>query len=250
MDSFDYGEKTPPVKRIANLVLNVLTILVLLTVVCLVSVFAVVFINPQIAFNPFKPPVMPTAISLPTLTPTPRNLLPPTWTPGPTDEPTAIPTRAPTVTPLPSVTPFSLFTVTPGPTEESAPAAFPFEVGKGTPVSTASLTFHPEAGCNWMGVAGQVFDLSGAPVSGQLIKIGGTLAGTVVDMTSLTGLTNAYGTAGFYEFNLGTQPVASNQTLWVQLLDQAGLPMSDKIYFNTLDTCDDNLVFVNFQQVR
>jgi hypothetical protein len=28
------------------------------------------------------------------------------------------------------------------------------------------------------------------------------------------------------------------------------LPMSDKIYFDTYEACDKNLIFVNFKQVR
>jgi hypothetical protein len=101
-----------------------------------------------------------------------------------------------------------------------------------------------------MGVAGQVFDLSGAPISGQQVRVGGFLGGKPVDLLTLTGLTSAYGTNGFYEFTLGDAPMASNRSLWVQLLDQAGLAMSEKIFFATYDSCDDNLIFVNFKQVR
>jgi len=101
-----------------------------------------------------------------------------------------------------------------------------------------------------MGVAGQVFDLSGAPISGQQVRIGGFLGGKTVELLTLTGLTNAYGTAGFYEFNLGEKPVASKGSLWVQLIDQAGLTMSDKIFFDTYDSCDKNLIFINFKQMR
>jgi hypothetical protein len=126
----------------------------------------------------------------------------------------------------------------------------PFQVSPGTPQSTSSAAFHPEVGCDWMGVAGQVFDLSGAPVSGQQVRIGGFLSGKVVDMLTLTGLTTSYGTAGFYEFQLAEVPTASNGSLWVQLLDQAGLAMSEKVFFKTFDTCDDNLILINFRQVR
>lgn len=250
MDSFDYNEHNSPTRRIFTLLLNVLTILVLLSVVCVVTVFLMIFINPNNPINPFPPQVIPTAISLPTATPTPRNLLPPTWTPSPTVPPSATATAAPTDTPQPSETPFSLFTATATATSESGPDGMPFVLAPGTPIGTSSATFHPEEGCNWMGVAGQVFDLTGAPVSGQQVRIGGTLAGAQVDLLSLTGLTNAYGTAGFYEFKLGDTPTATNETLWIQLLDQAGLPMSDKIYFETFDTCDRNLVFINLRQVR
>ncbi len=117
-------------------------------------------------------------------------------------------------------------------------------------MGTSSLAFHPDAGCNWMGVAGQVFDLSGAPVSGQQVRVGGSLLGAPIELLSLTGVTTAYGNNGFYEFTLGEKPVNSTGTLWVQLLDQSGLPMSDKIYFDTYDACEKNLIFVNFKQVR
>ena len=103
-----------------------------------------------------------------------------------------------------------------------------------------------------MGVAGQVCDLSGAPVSGQQVPAlaGPCSASAEIDLLSLTGLTTAYGNNGFYEFTLGEKPVNSTGTLWVQLLDQSGLPMSDKIYFDTYDACDKNLIFVNFKQAR
>ena len=117
-------------------------------------------------------------------------------------------------------------------------------------MGTSSLAFHPDDGCNWMGVAGQVFDLSGAPVSGQQVRVGGSLLGAPIELLSLTGVTTAYGNNGFYEFTLGETPVNSTGTLWVQLLDQSGLPMSDKIYFDTYDACEKNLIFVNFKQVR
>jgi hypothetical protein len=163
--------------------------------------------------------------------------------------PTFTDTPGPTQTLAPTETPFSLYTLTPTGTAAAA-AEYPFIVGPGTPVGTSSLAFHPDAGCNWMGVAGQVFDLSGAPVSGQQVHVGGVLLGSPIEMLSLTGTTTAYGNNGFYEFTLGTKPVDSTGNLWVQLLDQSGLPMSDKIYFDTYSACDKNLVFVNFKQAR
>ena len=208
--------------------------------------------NPNSQLNLFPPPTLPATISFPTATATSQYALPPTWTPEPTLEPTLTDTPSPSSTPAPTETPFSLFTLTPTTVSGTAeaPAEFPFIVGPGTPVGTSSLAFHPEAGCDWMGVAGQVFDLSGAPVSGQQVRVGGTLLGAPIDMLSLTGLTTAYGNNGFYEFTLGEKPVNSTGTLWVQLIDQSGLPMSDKIYFDTYDACDKNLIFVNFKQAR
>ena len=248
MDGFDYSEERPS-HKIMSFVWNVLTILMLLGVVCVIGVFALVFANPDTFLNPFRPQPLPPPVTFPTATATPRSILPPTWTPLPTLAPSETPTREPTHTPAPSETPFSLATPTEATSSGNA-QGMPFDVSPGTPVSTSSAAFHPEVGCDWMGVAGQVFDLSGAPISGQQVRIGGFLGGKSVDMLTLSGLTSSYGTAGFYEFSLGEELAASNGSLWVQLLDQAGLAMSEKIFFDTFDSCDKNLIFINFKQVR
>jgi hypothetical protein len=65
----------------------------------------------------------------------------------------------------------------------------------------------------------------------------------------MTGMVSTYG-PGSYEFELATEPVASEQTLWVQLFDQAMLPLSDKVYFDTFDDCERNLILIQFNQVR
>lgn len=250
MDSFDYQEPTEPSRNVSALVWNTLTIIVLLVTACVVLAFLSLFLNPNILFNPFPPPTLPTVAELPTLTPTARGVLPPTWTPGPTKEPTLTPTPRPTFTPLPTETPFNLFTPTATPTETLSLAGLPYSVAAGSPVAISSVTFHPEAGCNWMGVAGQVLDLSGAPVStGVVIQLSGVLEGEFLDITSLTGIAPQYGQSG-YEFTLKDTPLASNNTLWVQLLDQSGAPLSEKIYFETFEDCNRNLTFINFKQVR
>ncbi|MGD9091540.1 MAG: hypothetical protein PVF74_01740 [Anaerolineales bacterium] len=251
MSDYDYLDDQPqPRGSVSGVIFNVLTVLVLLMVVCVTAGFLAIFINPDSDLNPFPPPTLPPTIALPTSTPTPRSLLPETWTPSPSPEPTMTFTPEPSATPFPTETPFPLFTATFTPEGTLPPGGMAFVVGAGTPIGTSSAPFHPDAGCNWLGVAGQVFDLSTAPISGQQIRLGGTLAGTPVDMLSLTGLAGSYGSPGFYEFVLGDTPIASQGTLWVQLQDQAGLPMSEKVYFDTYDNCEKNLVFINFQQVR
>jgi hypothetical protein len=214
-------------------------------------VFGLIFVNPQSALNPFPPATLPAVLELPTITPTARVVLPATWTPLPTIQATATSTPRPTWTPLPSETPFSLFTPASTPeTTEPATGGFAFEIAPGSPVAISSLTFKPEEGCNWMGVAGQVLDMSNAPIStGVIIQLSGVLGGQFKDIPSLTGVARQYGPAG-YEISLADKPVASNKTLWVQLLDQAGVPLSDKIYFATFDDCEKNLIFINFKQVR
>jgi hypothetical protein len=250
MDSFDYQEPSQPARNVSGLVWNVLTVIVLLMVACVAVAFLSLFINPYSSFNPFPPATMPALAEMPTITPTARGVLPPTWTPLPTQLPTATPTPRPTNTPFPSSTPFSLFTPSATITETLVVSGLPYDVAPGSPVAISSATFHPEAGCNWMGVAGQVLDLSGAPVStGVVIQLSGVIGGEFVDITSLTGIAPQYGQSG-YEFTLGDRPVATNNTLWVQLLDQAGLPLSEKATFETFEDCGRNLIFINFKQVR
>jgi hypothetical protein len=75
-----------------------------------------------------------------------------------------------------------------------------------------------------MGVGGQVVDMSGAPVTGLIIRLGGALTGLQLSppLLSLTGVAPNYGQSG-YEFTLAEKPVASKEALWLQLLDQAGI---------------------------
>ena len=249
MDQFDYIEPTNTGKRIFNLIFNFLTIIVLLFSCCMVGVFAAIFVDPNSSFNPFPPPTLPTAVALPTLTPTALNVLPSTWTPIPTitsQPPISVPTETlgPTGTLIPEFTPTVTLTVT------VSTSVVPFELSNGSPVAISSLGFHPEAGCNWMGVAGQVLDISGAPISTSVVvRLGGVLGGENKEITSLSGTAKQYGDAG-YEIVLTSKPVTSQGTLWIQLLDQAGLPLSGQVYFDTFNSCDKNLVFINFRQVR
>lgn len=246
MDKWDYIDSNRIRRRRVALVWNLLTVLMLLATLCVVVVFMSVFINPNSGWNFFPPATLPPAIALPTLTPTPRQILPPTWTPVPS----ITPTWTPTATMPPTETPFPLFTPSTTPEATVASTGLPFDINTGSPIAISSVAFHPEAGCNWMGVAGQVLNMSGAPVStGVVIKLGGELDGVDKEITSLTGTARQYGDAG-YEIVLASKPIASQGTLWLQLLDQAGLPMSPRITFDTFEACDKNLIFINFRQVR
>ena len=62
-------------------------------------------------------------------------------------------------------------------------------------------------------------------------------------------LAQAYGIGG-YELKLAETPAASRGDLFIRLLDQQGIPLSDRIYFDTEADCARNLVIVQFQQVR
>lgn len=237
--------------RRRELIFNLATLLMLIGVLCVIGLFWTIFVNPNSALNPFPPRVL--TVLPPTLTPTSEMVLPPTWTPTLTLEPTATDTPRPTATPPPTATLFFLATATftPAPTGTlPPPVGFPFELQKGSPVAIANI-YHPELGCNWMGVGGQVVNLSSDPVIGLIIRLGGTLPGVgkTQDQTTLTGVALSYGRAGF-EFTLADRPIASQQTLWLQLLNQEAVPISAKVYFDTYDSCEKNLIIINFRQVR
>jgi hypothetical protein len=250
MGDYDYLEETQSQGNISAIIFNALSVVFLIGALCLAGYFLQIFINPQSSLNLFPPPTLPAVLEFPTITPTPREVLPPTWTPGPTASPTPTSTPRPTATLPASPTPFSILSPTSTLTESQTTSGTPFVVSQGSPTAISSVTFHPEEGCNWMSVAGQVLDMSGAPIStGVIIQLGGVLQGQYIEKTSLTGVAPQYGQAG-YEIFLADEPVATTRTLWVQLLDQAGLPLSQKVYFDTYSDCEKNLIFVNFKQVR
>ncbi len=105
--------------QIATLVVIVLTVLVVIA-------YLLIFINPRVALNPFKPPLDTT----PTLAIAAVSTLPPTWTPTPTvtDTPTTTPTSTatPTMTPSPFPTPApASATPPPAPRPAHTPAPAP-----------------------------------------------------------------------------------------------------------------------------
>ncbi len=197
-------------------------------------VFAIIFLNPQSNLNPLPPTTMPALFRTYTPSPTPRPVLPPTWTPTPlfTQKPTQ-----PTPTPLPINTPIPTANLESGTT---------FLVQDGSPRYESNL-YHPEAGCSWLGVGGEILDTAGEPVPGILVEAGGSLGGVEISRLTLSGTAPSYGAAG-YELPLYDSPIESNGEVWIQLLDQANLPLTEKIYLQTFDSCDSNLILIYFVQ--
>jgi hypothetical protein len=233
-----------------DLIWNLLTIFTLLMVMIACSLFVLVYQSPTSAMNPFPPPTMPVAMILPTSTATPIKL-PPTWTPEPTSTATI------TSTPEASLTPQATSTATPVPTAQPTEeieldaSEYAYTI-QGDPAAVAASLFNSaRQECNWMGVAGQAHDLQGRPITGIIVQLGGTLEGQEVNQLSMTGTALNYGPAG-YEFSLSDHPAASQDTLWVRLLDQSSIPLSRKVYFHTSDSsiCDQNLVIINFKEIR
>lgn len=248
-----FGGVEQTVRRRSARVLNILTLVTLFLVVCFGCLFINIFINPYSGLNPFPPPTRFPYLKLISMTPTITSWLPPTWTSTHTLEPTATDTPHPTATLPPTATPFTLdvlLSPTPSPTLTRPPMGYPYEVQKGSPLAVQNI-YHPELECSWMGVGGQVLDMSRAPVVGMIVQLGGRIPGVSLStpLLSLTGVALNYGPSG-YEFQLTDRPVASKKILWIQLLDQAGLPVSDKVYFDTYADCTKNLILINFMQVR
>jgi hypothetical protein len=124
---------------------------------------------------------------------------------------------------------------------------YPFVVRSDPKVLDAS-TFAGHDTCK-LWVAGQTFNLQGAPMVGITVMLGGYLDGRLYQELTLTGTALQYGQAG-YEFTIRDQPMKSKEALWVMLFDQSMAPLSGKIYFDTHADCDENLVVINFKQVR
>lgn len=260
MDAFDYADvaKASPPRSTSAVVWNLLTVLVLLVMLCLAGYFLLIFVNPFSAVNPLPPPTeepLPTALLYPSATATKAAVMPATWTPTPLPPPSLTPTRRPTSTPFitETNTPEPSLTPTGGlPQASPTPGGFSFVVMQDYPKQMSNFVY-PEAGCNWMGVGGQVFDLRGNPYKDGLIQLGGTIGGQLFDtQTTLTGSAEllGFGKGGFL-FTISDLPVASNDTLWIQLFDQTGqLPLSGKITFDTSESCDKNLVLIYVKQVK
>ena len=239
--NYDYDDTPPPAPK-APMRLDMwdmLSILVLLVTLCIGAYFAAIFVTPNASYNLLNP-----ARNQPP-TPTITQIQPPaTWTPtpsGPTETPTL--TLLPTFTLEPSPTLVSLITPSITPTPTKTPKA-PFSA---TVTYIDSTIIHPEAACNWQGVAGTILDANNADMLGIAVRLTGFYNGKTKNELTVSGIAPAYGKSGF-EFFLGTVPVGSDGLLSIQILDQAGLPLSGNIPINTYGDCTKNLVLVKFKK--
>jgi hypothetical protein len=246
-------DKPTPKAGRRPLIWNLLTLIVVLGLLGVACYYLTIFMNPYSPLNPFPPGMLPTVFSTATPTITPLGLEA-TWTPTLTLAPSPSRTTAPTWTPLailitPSVTATfpATDTLSSSPVPSTAtdtPTPMP---ALATITYAASTIVHADSGCNWLGVGGQVLDAQGKPLLSQEVQLGGTLDGQPYSPPFvLSGSAAAYGTSG-YEFVLSDHPIASTQTLWVELFDNKGKQLSPKVFFNTSDSCDQNLVRVDFK---
>ncbi len=195
--------------QIATLVVVVLTALVCMC-------YLLIFLNPQIALNPLKPP-------LPT-----RTLvagLPPTWTPTATNTPTPTftPSATPTITetPLPTGTPTRTRTSTRRPpTRTPIPA---------TPVSSGYPYLTVKQGCHHSGgtfIEGTVWAHSGgSPLAGARVVMGSGPGPGTGDTYSVTSGSQGRSDGYYVHVIRGDGPAVGNY--WVWIADGSGTPLSD-----------------------
>jgi hypothetical protein len=185
--------------------------------------------------------------------------------PQPTSTQAAKETEIPSGSPAPSATLVATSTPLPtkvisfGPTNATAPtltatlapavtpaaAEMPdYVLQAGSPAWLPNFA-HPDLGCNFLGIAGQVFDKSRNPVKMLVVEAGGSLEGDQIFGLSLTGNAPAYGPAG-YEIGLADHPAESTGSVWIQLFDLGGNALSGQIFFDTSADCDKNLILINF----
>jgi murein DD-endopeptidase MepM/ murein hydrolase activator NlpD len=123
----------------------------------------------------------------------------------------------------------------------------PFQVQADNPFYLPNFA-HPEDGNNWMGIGGQVFDLSGTPMNNVVVMVGGMLNGTPLEVISITGINSSYGPGG-YDIKLSSTPLASTGSLNIALYDLNGKQLSAPFFFSTYADPAKNLILINFQQI-
>jgi hypothetical protein len=158
------------------------------------------------------------------------------------------PTTAPLATETPEPTEIPEETPTPEMSETPVAVEMPFALQVGSPAKMPN--FVNDEGCNWMGMYGQVFDLDNSPI----LELGVHLVGELeevgeIDLYALTGSAPDLG-PGAYLFNIADRPIESEEELSIQLDDGSGTLLSDVIYIDTSDSCEENLIMVNFRQIR
>jgi hypothetical protein len=145
----------------------------------------------------------------------------------------------PTETVKPNATPTKTRTATPAPKSFTAISVTQVE----------SMIIHPDLACNWAGIGGTIVDANNSPVIGTVVLLRGTLNGRTIEQQTVSGINKEYGPSGF-EFVLANAPVASNNTLYIQLVDVQNTPRSDQVFVTTSSECTKNLVILQFKENR
>lgn len=231
---------------------NLFTALLLAGTFFIASLYVLIYTRPELLSQ--NTPFGFLIARSPTL---PMQTLPPQPSASPTPEPTLTPTPEQTTPETPQPTPtttsqaLEATPVDPNTTPQGTPDAisfYPFDV-QGQINAIDGTVIDQNHGCNWMGVAGRIQEADGSPVVGVQIHLVGYINGRNRDLLTLSGTGQAFGPGG-YEFTLTKAPVRTIDSVWVQLVEQNGLPLSPRIRFNTYEDCSKNLIVINFIKVR
>ncbi|NLF50890.1 MAG: hypothetical protein GX577_07115 [Leptolinea sp.] len=153
-----------------------------------------------------------------------------------------------TLTPVPSKTPFPPTSTpeppTATPTITRTPRDWLYRVQPGSPKHTKNFG-HPEDGCDWGGIAGQIFGPGGVPQTNIVVVVSGEAKGTPVNLMGYAGTAPQYGPNG-YEVKFPQGPIRTEDDLFAQLFDLKGNELSDMVPFDTYSDCARNLVVLNF----
>jgi len=127
--------------------------------------------------------------------------------------------------------------------QETVPGSFlPYNLQSVDPFYTTNFV-HPESGCDWLGVAGQIFSENMEPKDGLIVVVEGAVNNSMVEVLGFSGLAQSYGPGGY-------ELVLSNTNkpgiFWIQLFDVNGSPLSGIYSFQTNGTCEQNLAIINF----
>jgi hypothetical protein len=117
-------------------------------------------------------------------------------------------------------------------------------VQEGSPVHLPNFN-HPDMGCSWTGIAGQVFRPDGNPVQGYTLIVSGSINGTPVSFTAVTGGAQGYGVGG-YEIQLAGAPFSSSGLLMAYLYDTNLRLVAAPFALTTYQDCQGNLILLNF----
>lgn len=204
-----------------------------------------IFVIPSETATLAGPTVNPTWTASPTttVTPSPTITRTPTVTNTPTPTDTATPTatltpsNTPTVTNTPTITNTPLPTNTPAPTNTPQPGNEYRQKG-----STSYEKNKNSAGCNWTGIAGEVFDSAGKAQKGIRIRV----FNDDFSFEAISGDATSYGTSGWERSISDVELIKGD---WrVQVVDSDGNALSPTVTVTFKGACNQNLAIVNFQQ--
>ena len=209
------------------------TLVVIVLVVLVVIAYLLIYINPYVALNPFKP----LALTTPTVAIAAISTLPPTWTPIPTDTqvPTDTPTATTTSTPMP--TPTNGLTAAPTATRRP-PTRTPGPVPP-TPIPLP-YTYKPVLNsCTHSGsttIKGKVSS-GGNPVDGIHVMLATSSDPASIQEDQIV-KQDANGTSS-YAFTIGA-PDSGSFAWHVWITDGQGAILSDPNFQFTINTLPDN----------